>query len=197
MKFSYLRFWRQRELAAVNLSFFAFKWKPFVPSKRKCTPPICTTWSTWNNRKRLSLTQSTILMWRFPCSCRRSFLNSLIGSLRSYDGNSKENVSLKLNFALSLLRLFHVDHVVQNRRSALACHNKGKEGKIYCCDLSSKPQIWKFPVVVWQTSQNIAPKSVLHVQHDYFSSFNQSNHWFVALSLTLPSSDLKLPYRLI
>ena len=28
--------------------------------------------------------------------------------------------------------------------------------------------------------QNIAPKSVPHVQHDYFSSFNQSNHWFVA-----------------
>ena len=34
---------------------------------------------------------------------------------------------------------------------------------------------------------------VLHVQHDYFSSLNQSNHWFVALSLTLPSSGLKLP----
>ena len=42
--------------------------------------------------------------------------------------------------------------------------------------------------------QKIAAKSVLHVQHDYFSSFNQSNHWFVALSLTLPSSDLKLPF---
>ena len=41
--------------------------------------------------------------------------------------------------------------------------------------------------------QNIAPKSVPHVQHDYFSSLNQSNHWFVALSLTLPSSKLKLP----
>ena len=40
VKFSYLRFWRQRELAAVNLSLFAFTWKPFVPSKRKCTPPI-------------------------------------------------------------------------------------------------------------------------------------------------------------
>ena len=39
-KFWYLRFWRQRELTAVNLSFFAFTWKPFVPSKRKCTPPI-------------------------------------------------------------------------------------------------------------------------------------------------------------
>ena len=39
--------------------------------------------------------------------------------------------------------------------------------------------------------QNVAPKSVLHVQHDYLSSFNQSNHWFVVLSLTLPSSNLK------
>ena len=38
--------------------------------------------------------------------------------------------------------------------------------------------------------QNIARKSVPHVQHDYFSSFNQSNHLFVALSL--PSSNLKL-----
>ena len=34
--------------------------------------------------------------------------------------------------------------------------------------------------------QNSAPKSVPHVQHDYFSSFNQSNHWFVALLLTFP-----------
>ena len=40
--------------------------------------------------------------------------------------------------------------------------------------------------------QNIAPKSVPHAQHDYFPSFNQSNHWFVASSLTLPSSNLKL-----
>ena len=40
---------------------------------------FCTTWSTWNNRKRLNLTQSSILMWRFRCSCRRSFfLNSLL-----------------------------------------------------------------------------------------------------------------------
>ena len=35
--------------------------------------------------------------------------------------------------------------------------------------------------------QNVAPKSV---PHDYFSSFNQSNHWLVALSLPLPSSNL-------
>ena len=39
VKFSFLRLWRQRELAAVNLSLFAFTWKPFVPSKRKCGSP--------------------------------------------------------------------------------------------------------------------------------------------------------------
>ena len=35
VKFSYLRFWQQSEVAAVNLSPFAFTWKPFVPNKRK------------------------------------------------------------------------------------------------------------------------------------------------------------------
>ena len=40
VKLSYLRFWRQRELAAVNLSFFAITWKPFLPSRRKCSSPI-------------------------------------------------------------------------------------------------------------------------------------------------------------
>ena len=61
----------------------------------------------------------------------------------------KRLIKTELCVKLSLLRLFHVDHVVQNRRSALslACHEwfscKGKEGKIYCCELplSSKPQI--------------------------------------------------------
>ena len=43
--------------------------------------------------------------------------------------------------------------------------------------------------------KNIASKSVPHVQHHYFSLFNQSNHWFVALSLTLLSSNLKLPTK--
>ena len=78
LKFCYLRFWRRRELAAVNTLFFVFKWKTFVPSKRKCASPICTTCPAWNNRKTLNLTLSSILMWRFRCSCRRSFLNSLM-----------------------------------------------------------------------------------------------------------------------
>ena len=41
--------------------------------------------------------------------------------------------------------------------------------------------------------RTIVPKSVLHVQHDYFSSNNQSNHCFVALWLPVPLSNLKLP----
>ena len=41
--------------------------------------------------------------------------------------------------------------------------------------------------------QNIAPKSVQRVQHDYFSSFSQSNHWFLALSLRSPTFSLYLP----
>ena len=58
-------------------------------------------------------------------------------------------IKIELCVKLSLLRLFHVDHVVQNRRSALslAWHEwfscKGKEEKIYCCELplSTEPQI--------------------------------------------------------
>ena len=39
VKFSHWRFWRQREPAAVYLSFSAFKWKVFLPSKRKYNSP--------------------------------------------------------------------------------------------------------------------------------------------------------------
>ena len=46
-----------------------------------------------------------------------------------------------------------------------------------------------FTLTFCRLSHNIAPKSVPHVQHNYFSSFNKSNLWFVAL----PSSNLKFP----
>ena len=78
----------------------------------------------------------------------------------------KRLIKIELCVKLSLLRLFHVDHVVQNRRSALsrAWHEwfscKGKEGKIYCYELplSPEPQVWKFPVVVWQTTSKHCTK---------------------------------------
>ena len=64
--------------------------------------------------------------------------------------------------------------------------------------LSSEPQIWKFHVVVWQTtSKNCIKKRAARAAR-LFSSFNQSNHWFMAplplaLPLPLPSSFLKRP----
>ena len=131
-----------------------------------------------------------------------------LGSLRIYDGCCNENVTLKLNFALGwvFLRLFHVCHVIGNKWSAFLlawheCHEwfsrRGKEWKIYSSGfaLSSEPQIWKVTSWFGRLRQRIAPKSVARVQHDYFSSFNKANHWFVALSWSLPSSFLKLPIR--
>ena len=125
----------------------------------------------------------------------------LLGNLRSYDGNCNENVTLKLNFALCLLRLFHVDHVVQNRRSyfRLLCtngfHVKAKSERFSATSSRCRQNLKyeNFTSSFGRLRQNIAAKSVPHVEHDCFSSFNQSNHWFVALSLTLPSSNLKLP----
>ena len=78
----------------------------------------------------------------------------------------KRHIKIELCVKLSLLRLFHVGQVVQNRRSALslAWHEwficKGKEWKIYCCELalSSEPQIWKFHVVICQTTSKHCTK---------------------------------------
>ena len=61
----------------------------------------------------------------------------------------KRHIKIELCVKLSLLQLFHVGSLVQKRRSALslAWHEwfscKGKELKIYCCELalSSKLQI--------------------------------------------------------
>ena len=88
--------------------------------------------------------------------------NFWLGSLRSYDGNCNE----KGPFKIELLRLFQVGHVLQNRQSALslALHEwfscKGKDWKIYCSELVllSETQIWKFHVVVCQTTSKHCTK---------------------------------------
>ena len=58
VKFSYLRFCRQLEPAAGNLSFSAFTWKPFVPSKRKYTSPSLYNITNLEYRITVKLTQS-------------------------------------------------------------------------------------------------------------------------------------------
>ena len=53
---------------------------------------------------------------------------------------------------LSVLRFFHVDHVVRNRRSVFSL--KSGKRKIFCCEhaLSLELKMWNFHVVVWQTT---------------------------------------------
>ena len=53
-------------------------------------------------------------------------------------------------------------------------------------------KIWKFHVAVSQTTSKHCSKKRAARAARLFFSFNQSNHWFVPLSL--PSSNLKLPY---
>ena len=118
----------------------------------------------------------------------------------------KRHIKIELYVKLSLLRLFHADRFSQNRRTALSlawydwfsCKGKEWKSERFTAASSRCCQNLKFENFTSSFSrlrQNITPKSGPHVQHDYFSSFNLSNHWFVALSLTLPSSNLKPPIR--
>ena len=89
-----------------------------------------------------------------------SLIQQGVKKLRRLPQRKRHITKIELCVSLSVLRLFRVGHVAQNRRSALslAWHKwfscKGKERKIYCCGLalSSEPHIRKFHVVVWQTT---------------------------------------------
>ena len=62
VEFSYTRFWRQRELAAANLSFSGFPYENHSWLASENT--LCllrTTWPTWSSRKTLKHGQSSIL----------------------------------------------------------------------------------------------------------------------------------------
>ena len=93
------------------------------------------------------------------------FINREFKKLRRQLQRKRHN-KIELCVKLSLLRLFHVDHIVQSRRTALSLawyewfSCKGKEWKTYCCELalSSEPQTWKFHGVFWQTTSNICTK---------------------------------------
>ena len=72
--------------------------------------------------------------------------------------------------------------------------SKCRERKIYCC-LFTKVKFSNFTLSFGRLRQRLVVKCVPHVQHDYFSSFNQWDHCF--LVSPLPSSLQKLPSVLI
>ena len=82
------------------------------------------------------------------------------------------------------------------RCSTNGFHEKAKNKRFTAASLRCRQNL-KYENFMWSFGtlrQNIAPKSMPHVQHHLFSSFNQSIHWFVASSLPLPSSNLGLPH---
>ena len=110
----------------------------------------------------------------------------MIGNLRSYDGNCNENVTLKLNFALSsvfcdysmVTTLYKIGEVHFRLLGTNSFHVKAKSERFTAassrCGQNLKYE--NFTSSFGRLRQNIAPKGVPHVQHYYFSSFNQSNH---------------------
>ena len=118
----------------------------------------------------------------------------LQGRLGSYDGCSKENVTIKWNFALGcVLRLFHV--VYAHLLGKIGFHEKA-ENQRFTTVVSRRRQNLKyenFTLSFGRLRQKFVLKRVPQMmQHDYFSAFNQSNHRFVALSfLYLP---ILIPY---
>ena len=89
----------------------------------------------------------------------------------------KRHIKIELCAKLSLLRLFHVHHVVQNRRSALSLawhewfHNERFTTASSRCCHNLKYE--NFTSSFARLRQNIEPKSVLHVHAARLSFFIQ------------------------
>ena len=77
-------------------------------------------------------------------------------------------------------------------RRAVEVNTENKRFTVVC---SRCRKFRNFTLSFGRLRQRIVLKCVPHVQHDYFSSFNQLDHCFLASSLPLPSTLLKLPIR--
>ena len=89
-----------------------------------------------------------------------------------------------------LVTLYKLGQVHFRLPDAYSYHVKAKNEKFTAARLHCRQNVKceNFTSSFGRLRQNIVSKSVPHVQHDYFSSSNQSNHWFVALTLPLVSS---------
>ena len=73
-----VKFWRQRKPAAIMFHYLPFHKSHSCQINKSALHLFRITRQTWNNRKTVNPTQSSILMCRFRCSNRRRFLNSLL-----------------------------------------------------------------------------------------------------------------------
>ena len=133
-----------------------------------------------------------------PCSYRIFFASYSCSSVQR-----KHHFKIELNGRLRVLRLCHVSHVARNRPSvlSLAWHEwfscKGIKNTRCIAAGSRCRQNLKYENITSSfgrlRQKKIAPKSVQHVQHDYFASSNQSFHCFPSLSSWfLPNREFKI-----
>ena len=88
---------------------------------------------------------------------------------------------------LSVLQFFHVDWrgtLSLSWDEWLSSDVKAKNERFTAASSRCRQNLRYEDLVLVDYAEKIASKSVPHVQYDYFSFFNQSNHWFVALTLT-------------
>ena len=99
--------------------------------------------------------------------------SEILGSLRSYDGNCNENVTLKLNFALSkvfcdysmLVILYKIGGVHFRLLGTNGFHVKLKNERFTAASSRCRQNLKyeNFTSLLGRLRQNNAPKSVLHV----------------------------------
>ena len=97
----------------------------------------------------------------------------------------KRHIKIERCVKFSLLRLFRVDHAVKiggeyfRLLGANGFHVKAKSERFTAANLLCRQNLnyENFTSSFRRLRQNLAPKSVPHVQHDYFSLFNLDHHF--------------------
>ena len=77
-----------------------------------------------------------------------------------------------------LITLYEIDELHVRLLGTNGFHVKAKSERSTAASLRCRKNLKyeNFTSSFGRLRQNIAPKSMPHVQHDYFSSFNQSNY---------------------
>ena len=127
-----------------------------------------------------TLQKTTLQLMFLTISASRSLLRMKKGSLRSYEGFYNENVTLKASLCdySKLITLYKLGEVYFPLLRTNGFYIEGKNERFSACGSHCR-QNFKYEIFTssfGRLRQQIAPQSVPHVQHDYFSSFNRSIH---------------------
>ena len=80
-----------------NFQFLFLNLNTLPQNKLQKNSPNLTNWLKFNKSNKVWNNANSLFKWGFHCRCRRGCLSSLIGTLRSEDGDGRENVAEKVN----------------------------------------------------------------------------------------------------